>query len=94
MLDERPEPRRSPWVVVLTCAVVVLWTVAVALPTWVLVVIAQLPGEDPARTQRSIVIALGAFLSIAIPAIGASAGLFALRRHRRSDRSAQRLDRR
>ncbi|WP_413600538.1 hypothetical protein [Curtobacterium sp. Curtsp57] len=75
---------------VLTCAVIVLWTIAVALPTWVLVVIAQLLGEDPARTQRSIVIAIGAFLSIAIPAVGASAGLFALRRHLRSDRSAQR----
>jgi len=94
MLDGRPQPRRSPWVVVLTCVVIVLWTIAVALPTWVLVVIAQLPGEDPARTQRSIVIALGAFLSIAIPAIGASVGLIALRRHLRSGRSAQRPDRR
>ncbi|SBN61584.1 hypothetical protein GA0004736_0471 [Curtobacterium sp. 9128] len=94
MLDEPSQRRRSPWVVVLTCAVIVLWSIAVAFPTWVLVVIAQLPGEDPGRTHRSIVIALSAFLAFAIPAIGASAGLIALRRHLRSDRSVLRPDRR
>ncbi|WFR66355.1 hypothetical protein P9139_15955 [Curtobacterium flaccumfaciens] len=46
-----------------------LWVVAITLPIVVLVLIGNLPGDDPARTQRSLTIASGAFLGFALLAI-------------------------
>lgn len=69
-------------VVVLTVVTVVFWAVAVALPTWVLVVIGDLPGTDPGRTERAITIATGAFIAVALPAVAATAALVLVRRAR------------
>ena len=59
-----------------------LWVVAVALPILVLVLIGGLPGDDSARTQRSLVIASGAFVTVALLAIPATIGFVVLRRAR------------
>jgi hypothetical protein len=66
----------------------ILWLVAFALPIYVLLLIGNLPGEDPARTERSFVIASGAFLSFALLAIPATIGLFLVRRGRSRSNSA------
>lgn len=58
----------------------VFWLVALALPIYVLLLIGNLPGEDPARTERSFVIAVGAFLSFALLAMPATIGFFVVRR--------------
>ena len=56
------------------------WLVALALPIYLIVLIGNLPGEDPGRTERSFVIAFGAFLSFALLAIPATIGSFVVRR--------------
>lgn len=53
---------------------------ALALPICVLLLIGSLPGEDPARTQRSFVIAFGAFLSFALLAIPTTIGFIVVLR--------------
>lgn len=56
------------------------WLVALALPVYLIVLIGDLPGEDPGRTERSFVISLGAFLSFALLAIPATIGSFLVRK--------------
>lgn len=59
----------------------VLWVVAVALPilVLVLVLIGNLPGEDPARTQRSFLIAFSVFMSFALLALPTTIGFVVVR---------------
>lgn len=75
--------RRRRIVIVLTVVAVVLWAVAVGLAT--LVLIGRLPGSDPDRTARGLVIAAGAFTSFAIPAVGATIGAVSARMARARD---------
>ncbi|MFJ3383767.1 MULTISPECIES: hypothetical protein [unclassified Curtobacterium] len=77
--------RRRRIVIVLTVVAVVLWAVAVGLATLVLVLIGRLPGSDPDRTARGLVIAAGAFTSFAIPAVGATIGAVSARMARARD---------
>ncbi|ROP60881.1 hypothetical protein [Curtobacterium sp. ZW137] len=77
--------RRRRTVIVLTVVAVVLWVVAVALATLVLVLIARLPGSDPDRTARGLVIAAGAFTTFALPAVGATIGAVSARLARARD---------
>ncbi|WIB60194.1 hypothetical protein DEJ13_17415 [Curtobacterium sp. MCLR17_007] len=67
-------------VILLGVVAAALWVVAVALPILVLVLIGGLPGDDPAHTQRSLVIASGAFVTVALLAIAATIGFVVLRR--------------
>ncbi|MCU0116179.1 hypothetical protein [Curtobacterium poinsettiae] len=57
----------------------VLWVVAVALPILVLVLIGNLHGEDPARTQRSFLIAFSVFMSFALLALPTTIGFVVVR---------------
>lgn len=72
--------RRRRLVILLGVIAAVLWLVALALPICVLLLIGSLPGEDPARTQRSFVIAFGAFLSFALLAIPTTIGFIVVLR--------------
>ncbi|WP_022905260.1 hypothetical protein [Curtobacterium sp. B18] len=59
------------------------WLVALTLPIYLLAVIGNLPGEDPERAERSIVIASGASgasLSSVLLAVPATIGSFVVRR--------------
>ncbi|MDP4332090.1 hypothetical protein Q7F20_01800 [Curtobacterium sp. A7_M15] len=56
------------------------WLVALALPISLVVLIGNLPGEDPGRGERALVIAFGAFLCFALLAIPATIGSFVVRR--------------
>jgi hypothetical protein len=67
-------------IVLLVVLVIVLWAIAIAVPIWLLVLIGHAPGEDGDRTARALAIASGGFLAFAIPATGASIGLFFTRR--------------
>jgi hypothetical protein len=88
-VDEAQQDRRRRRVVIgMTVLTITLWAVAVALATTVLVLIGQLPGEDPERTARGNVIAAGAFLSFAIPATAATIGLVVVRRARAQGRDS------
>lgn len=72
--------RRRRLVLLLGSLAGVLWAVALALPMSVLLLIDNLPGEDPARTQRSFLIAFGVFLSFALTAIPTTIGFVVVRR--------------
>jgi len=80
--SEAPTVRLRRAAVLLGIAAAVLWLVALALPVGVLLLIGSLPGEDPARTERSHLIAFGAFLSFAIPAVLATVGVVLVQRAR------------
>lgn len=67
-------------VILLGVVAAALWVVAVALPVLAFVVIGGLPGDDPARAQRFLVIASGAFAAVALLAIPATIGFVVLRR--------------
>ncbi|MGN8049125.1 hypothetical protein ACTJKO_05505 [Curtobacterium sp. 22159] len=58
----------------------VFWLVALTVPICVLLIIGNLPGDDPARTERSFVIAFGAFLNFALLAAPATIGFLVVRR--------------
>ncbi|PYY39049.1 hypothetical protein [Curtobacterium sp. MCPF17_046] len=78
-------PRRSRAVVGLAWLAGVLWGVAIALTTTVIVLFARLPGAlgvDTQRDERMLLIACSAFLSVAIPAAGATVALVLVRRVR------------
>jgi len=65
---------------VLGLAAGVLWCVALALPVYLIVLVGNLSGEDPERTERSLVIAFGAFSSFVLLAIPATIGSVVVRR--------------
>jgi hypothetical protein len=65
---------------VLGLAAGLFWLVALALPISLIVLVGNLPGEDPGRTERSLVIALGAFLTFALLAVSATIGFIVVRR--------------
>lgn len=65
---------------VLLCAAIVLWVLAVSLPTTVLVLVGGLPGTDPDRTARGVAIALGEFVAFALPATAVTVVLTVRRR--------------
>lgn len=73
-------------VVALAITTVALWVVAVAVPTTIVIAIDRLPGADPGRSGRALVLAMGAFVTVALPAVGASIGLVVARRTRRHGR--------
>lgn len=77
--DGRDRARRRVFVA-LTLLAVLLWLIAAALPTLVLVLIGQVPGGDPERSQRAVTIATGGFLTGAIPATATTVALVLLRR--------------
>jgi hypothetical protein len=82
---QQPEPptvRLRRAAVLLGIGATILWLIALALPVGVLLLIGSLPGEDPARTERSHLIAFGAFLTFAIPAVSATVGVVLVRRAR------------
>lgn len=77
-----PDRRRRRLVIALGIVAGVLWVVGVGLGVAVLVVIGSLPGHDPARTSRALVIAAGAFTTFAIPAALVTVGFSVVRRAR------------
>lgn len=84
-MDDGPDVRgrgRRRRVVLLGVVAIILWVVGAALATAVLVVIETLPGTDPGRTPRALVIATGAFVSFAIPAAACTVGWAVARRRR------------
>jgi hypothetical protein len=74
-----PIVRARKLALLLGVAAVFFWLVALALPISVLLLIDNLPGEDPARAGRAFVIASGAFLTFALLAIPTTIGFFAVR---------------
>lgn len=83
-----PSARSSKLALVLGLAAGLFWLVAFALPIYVVVLIGNLPGEDPGRSQRSFVIAFGAFLCFALLALPATVGFFVVHRAYVSSNSA------
>lgn len=76
--EEPARPRKLA--LVLGLAAGVFWLLALALPIYLVVLTVNLPGEDPTRPERSLVIASGAFLSLALLATPATIGFFVVRR--------------
>jgi hypothetical protein len=75
-------PRRSRAVVVLAWLAGLLWGAAIAVIVTVIVLFSRLPGPlgpDPERDVRVLLITCFAFLTLAIPAAGATVGLVVVR---------------
>ncbi|PYY48229.1 hypothetical protein [Curtobacterium sp. MCBD17_023] len=75
-------PRRSRAVVGLAWLAGVLWGVAIAVTITVIVLFSRLPGPlgaDPGRDERVLLITCCAFLTLAIPAAGATVALVVVR---------------
>lgn len=60
--------------IVLAELTITLWSVALALATTVRMLVGRLPGDDPGRDARANVIAIGTFVSFALPATAATIG--------------------
>ncbi len=75
-----PDTRKLNLALVLALVAGFFWLLALALPIYLLALIGNVPGEDPERAERSLVIASGASLSSVLLAVPATIGSFVVRR--------------
>ena len=80
MTDDDARPRRSRAELLLSWLVVALWSLAVAVTTWVVLLLVHAPDVTAGRIA---VIATGTFMTIGLPAIAVTVGLVVVHVRRR-----------